>query len=201
MCQMRLQSPPARSGLHISAPVQLLVQMEVYAQALYVTQRNAERRGTLVPLQRWPEPARRGNLLPPPPLADARASRTWGLFWRSGCPGQIGQASHQRRQTEAGIWEPRAIRSCLAPVSCQLPQLSLRKWAWSRGWAPDAPASQQPAQRGRPRPKRDQGQGSLSFPGWNTTKFFSPLPRLSFPDQAFFPGAVVLTLGSSWEAF
>ena len=39
------------------------------------------------------------------------------------------------------------------PVSRQLPQLSLRKQAWSGGWAPDAPASQQLAPRGRPQPK------------------------------------------------
>lgn len=68
-------------------------------------------------LWRWQDLARRGvfPLLPMMPgLAGDGASSG-----ESSRPGQVSQVSHQRQQTEAGIWEPRAIRSWLAP--CLLP--------------------------------------------------------------------------------
>lgn len=121
---MRPQSTPTGST-HLSTCVAACSKGSLHT-ALYVMQRDAERRGQacggfqgpgLTLLWRRQDLARRGvfPLLPMMPgLAGDGASSG-----ESSRPGQVSRVSHQRQQTEAGIWEPRAIRSWLAP--CLLP--------------------------------------------------------------------------------
>lgn len=76
------------------------------------------------------------------------------------------------------------------PVSCQLSQLSLRKWGWSRGWALctcDFPPSQQPGHApgvgSTSQRAPETGTSVTTWVGHASNPF--ALPRLSFPHQAF----------------
>lgn len=205
-------------SLRISAPGQLLGQVERYPQP-FLSSREMQRGGgrrhgmsgpqsSPLPTPQAPEverPCRETHLLPqhpPTPAPIVGRPETGPLVGeRAGCWSILSKAPD-----ETGIWEPRAIRSCLAPVSCQLSQLSLRRRAWHRRWALSThhlpPAGQQPG--------RAPGVGS-HFPagemrdrdlchfrgggGGDMPKILGPCPDSVSLTRPSASGAVVLTLG------
>lgn len=199
---------PTHDVCHFTLFEQTVVQMEVDTQALLC---HNEKSGKDLALSRGGHTLQGGaaspSLLSPTPRLVPRPARREVSSRGAAALGRLVERLIRGSRLRQGSGSPEQLGAGLVPVSRQLPQLSLRKRAWSGGGAPDAPASQQLAPRGRPQPKGTRGREHSPTLGRDIIQFLWPRPKLSFPDQTFLCGALralrvrVLTLGSSWEAF